>query len=86
MASSIAVSRIQPATRGRREIASGHRTDAALEEYDHELPTIVARKGATGPSFQARVRLTRDEELIHEESKTFSTKTPKAWAQNGKSS
>jgi len=47
------------------------------------MATIVARKGASGPSFQARVRLTSDGGLIHKESKTFSTKTAaKAWAQN----
>ena len=33
------------------------------------MATIVARKGATGPSFQARERLTRDGDLIHKESK-----------------
>ena len=47
------------------------------------MATIVARKGANGPSFQARVRLTRDGELIHKESRTFSTKTAaKEWARN----
>lgn len=38
------------------------------------MATIVTRKGVAGPSFQARLRLTRDGELIHKESKTFATK------------
>jgi integrase len=46
------------------------------------MATIVTRKGAAGPSFQARLRLTRDGELIHKESRTFSTKAAaKTWAQ-----
>jgi hypothetical protein len=45
------------------------------------MATIVARKGASGPSFQARVRLTRDGELIHQESKTFTTRAAaREWA------
>lgn len=38
------------------------------------MATIVARKRADGPRFTARIRLTRDGDLIHEETKTFSTK------------
>ncbi|GFE87812.1 tyrosine-type recombinase/integrase [Steroidobacter agaridevorans] len=46
------------------------------------MATIVTRKGESGPSFQARLRLTRNGELIHKESKTFSTKAAaKLWAQ-----
>ena len=42
-----------------------------------------SKKGGSRAQLQARVRLTRDGELIHKESKTFSTKTAaKAWAQN----
>jgi hypothetical protein len=45
------------------------------------MATIVTRKGATGPSFQARLRLTRNGELIHKESRTFATKgAAKEWA------
>ena len=51
------------------------------DNWEVVMATIVARKGATGPSFRARVRLTPDGELIQKESKTFSTKTAaKTWA------
>lgn len=45
------------------------------------MATIVARKRADGPRFTARIRLTRDGELIHKETKTFSTKAAaREWA------
>lgn len=45
------------------------------------MATIVARKRAAGPRFSALIRLTRDGELVHGESRTFSTKAAaKEWA------
>jgi hypothetical protein len=45
------------------------------------MATIVARKRADGPRFTARIRLKRNGELIHKESRTFSTKgAAKEWA------
>jgi integrase len=46
------------------------------------VATIVTRKRADGPRFTARIRMTRDGELIHKETETFSTKAAaKDWAQ-----
>jgi uncharacterized protein YqjF (DUF2071 family) len=45
------------------------------------MATIVARKRADGPRFTARIRLKRNGELVHKESRTFSPKgAAKEWA------
>lgn len=45
------------------------------------MATIVTSKGADGPSFQARVRLTKNREIVFKESKTFATKVAaREWA------
>lgn len=41
------------------------------------MATIVARKRADGPRVTARIRLKRNGELVHKESRTFSTKAPR---------
>lgn len=46
----------------------------AWDNWEVAMVTIVTRKGANGPGFQARLRLTRNGKLVHKESRTFATK------------